>query len=50
MHLEDRDAALRGDSAPAAVALKKLEIGADYYALTFCSFMKHYRDKHNITA
>lgn len=50
MELEDRDAALRGDKAPPAVPLQKLAIGADYYALSFCSFMKHYRDKHSITA
>jgi len=48
MHLEDRENILRGNAAPAVVT-KKLEIGGDYYALSFCAFMKHYRDKHSIT-
>ena len=50
MSLEDRDSVLRGDKPAAPPAMKKLELGADYYALSFCSFMKHYRDKHSITS
>lgn len=28
---------------------KRLNIEADYYSMTLCSFMKYYRDKYTIT-
>jgi hypothetical protein len=48
MALEDRDNAVNGGK-PATPAPKKLQIGGDYYALSFCAFIKHFRDKHSIT-
>lgn len=48
MSLEDRKNAITGGK-PAVAAPKKLQIGSDYYALSFVSFMKHFKEKHSIT-
>jgi len=34
---------------PAAKAPKKLKISEDYYSMSFCAMMKHYRKKASIT-
>jgi len=47
MNLDERELVLGGSKTQ--TALKRLDIGSDYYALAFCSFIKHYRDKHSIT-
>ena len=43
--IEDRDK-IQKKTTPGP---SKLSIGADYYALSYCSFIKHYRDKFNIS-
>jgi len=47
-NLDERDL-VQGGNKSQTTALKRLDIGTGYYALAFCSFIKHYRDKHSIT-
>lgn len=42
--LTDKEGPEKSKRAP-----KKLAIGADYYALSFCSMMKHYRQKAGVS-
>jgi len=49
MKLDDKEATIRGNKSAAAPAVKTLDIGADFYSLSLCTFIKHFRTKFNIT-
>lgn len=49
LSIEDRDSAM-GQKPSVGGPPPKLQLGGDYYALSFCAFMKHFRDKHSITS
>lgn len=44
-----KDHALISNKTGAAIERERLDIGADYYSLVFCSYIKYYRKKYMIT-